>query len=166
MVVGAEAAERNECGRSGEAGIAEIIILIFQLARPVLGEHVFDTGADGPAIGVVAGECERHPHAGDGVDDRLVVVGKAVAALYVDQAGTPSITEAAGQRAEPVLVVGIDGAAGENDAAIVAGNPAVLGLGTNHPVRAELVIGAALQAAEEPAVAVVAGRQATEIGVV
>src|ERR1700744_5118021 len=163
MVVGAEAAERNQRGRSREAGVAEIVVLIFQLARPVRGEHVFETGTDGVTVAVVAAEAESDRRAVG--RDRLVVVGEGIAALYVEQARTPGVTEAARDGAEATLVVREDGVARKHDAAVVAAEPAVLGFCTHDPVRCELVIGAALQTAAETAVAVVAGGQAANVAV-
>src|SRR5579871_1155442 len=164
MVVGAEAAEWNQRGRRGEARIAEVVVLIFELARPVLGEHVFEAGADGPTVVAVAGEAERDRRARTR-HHRLVVVGEGITALYIEQAGTPSVADAAGDRTKTTLVVGVDLAAREDDAAVVAGNKGVLGFSTDHPVRVELVVSPALEAAEETAVAVVAGDEAVEIAV-
>ena len=63
MLVVAGAAESREDGRRHKVGLAEVVELIFGLGRPVLGEHVFQTGADGEAIvmAVVDHERLRHP---------------------------------------------------------------------------------------------------------
>src|SRR6187399_2569752 len=45
-----------------EGGVAEIVILVLSLGRPVRGEHVFETAADRIAVLVAAigGESRRH----------------------------------------------------------------------------------------------------------
>src|SRR5450432_1514263 len=63
VLVVAEGAERHEGHRRHELAAAEIVILVFELGREVLGEHVFDAGADRETVGVAAVEREgdRHP---------------------------------------------------------------------------------------------------------
>ena len=155
MLVVADAAERNEGRRADEAGVAEVVVLVFDLGRPVLREHVFEAGADGVAIVMAAVERVGLRHAAE--RHRLVVVGVGIAALHVEQSRTPSVADAAGDRTKATLVVGIDRAVREHDAVVVA-EPAVLAFDTDDPVGSELVVGAALQAAEEAAAAVVVER--------
>jgi hypothetical protein len=40
-----------------------VVVLVLDLARPVLGEHVFETGADRPAVTMAAVEGEHLRHA-------------------------------------------------------------------------------------------------------
>src|SRR5215831_11721210 len=78
-------ARADDLGRAaGEGGVAEIIVLVFGLRRPVRGEHVFKAGTDGPAILMVGvgGEGDRGTCDGD-ADVRVVAPG--VAALGVEQ---------------------------------------------------------------------------------
>src|SRR5579872_1087389 len=164
MVVGAEAAERSQRSWRREAGIAEVVVLVLDLARPVLGEHVFETSADGPTVAVIARQTERQRRA-CAVHQRIIVVGEGITALHVEQARTPGVTDAARDGADATLVVGEDVAIREYDAAVVAGNPGVLGFRADHPVRGELIVSAALHTAEEAAVVVVTGGQAAEIGI-
>src|SRR5205085_2311743 len=121
---------------------------------------VFQAGADGVAVAMVVVDRERDRNAAE--RHALVVVGEGIAALHIEQPRTPGVADAAGHRAEPALIVVIGEAAGEYRADIAA-EPAVLSFGADHPVRSELVIRAALQTAEETAVAVVARAQAVEI---
>src|SRR6185437_8363843 len=73
--------------------------------------------------------------------------------LGIEQRRTPGIAEPAGDRAELIGVGRHQGAAGEKRARIVAAaEPAILGFDTHHPVGRELVIKAALHAAQKPAV--------------
>jgi hypothetical protein len=44
--------------RCGEGATTEVVIHILDLARPVLGEHVFEARADSVAIAIVAIETE------------------------------------------------------------------------------------------------------------
>src|SRR5712691_13528893 len=55
MLVVAEAGS-NEDGRaaSHEGGAAEVVILVFNLRGPARREHVFEAGADGVAVTMVA----------------------------------------------------------------------------------------------------------------
>src|SRR5262249_50781562 len=77
MVVGGEAAGRHERGGCGEPGIAEIVVLVLGLGRPVRREHVFDAGADGVAVAVVAIDDEADRRAAE--RHLLVVVRIGVA---------------------------------------------------------------------------------------
>src|ERR1700722_5915329 len=74
LIVGAEAAERSKRDRSGEAARAEVVVHVLDLGRPILGEHVFETGTDGVAVAVVAVEAERDWNASAG-PHRFAVVG-------------------------------------------------------------------------------------------
>src|ERR1700687_5928245 len=77
MLVVSGAAESREDGWRHKAGLAEIVVLIFDLGRPVLGEHVFQAGADGEAVVMAAVERERLRH---GVErQRVVAVGEGIA---------------------------------------------------------------------------------------
>src|ERR1700676_5462079 len=160
--VGADDRRRS----AGERGAAEVVILVFGLGGPVRREHVFKTGADGVAVLASASGGKRGRYAGDG-DADIVVVAPGVAALGVEQRRTPGVAEPAGGRAKLVVIGGYQGAAGEEYAIVVVGKPAVLGLGTDHPVGCELIIEAALHATHEPAAAslqaVVARERAAEM---
>src|SRR5260370_16906260 len=50
VLVIVEAAERHQYSGRHEAGVAEIIVLILALGRPVLRDHVFHARADGLAV--------------------------------------------------------------------------------------------------------------------
>ena len=142
---------------AGKGGAAEIIILVFGLGGPVRREHVFEAGADGIAVRVVAGGGERYRRSG-GADADIAVVAPGVAALGVEQCRPPSVAEPAGDRAELVGIGGDQSARRKQHAIIVAvREPVVLGLGTDHPVRRELVVEAALHAAHEPGVCCLPG---------
>jgi hypothetical protein len=58
MVVGAEVAKRSKRGCEREAAVAEVVILVLDLARPVRCEQVFETGADRVTVGVTAAKGE------------------------------------------------------------------------------------------------------------
>src|SRR6266567_3431376 len=83
---------------SREGCRSEIVILILGLGRPVRREHVFETGADGVAVLLVACGCERHRRAGDAHADR-VIVAPGETALGVKQRRAPGIANPAGDRA-------------------------------------------------------------------
>src|SRR5262249_17842752 len=146
MLVVAEALADNRGRTAGEGGVAEIVVLVFGLGRPVRCEHVFETGADGPAVLVIAVGGEGDRGTGDANPD-IGVVQPGVTALGVQQSRTPSVADAAGDRAELIGIGGDQGAAGERHAGIVAVHPAVLGLDTDHANGCELVVEAALHAA-------------------
>src|SRR5512138_3198951 len=62
VFVVAEAAA-GDIGRAGREGrVAEIVILVLGLGRPVRGKHVFEAAADGVAVAMAAvgGESRRH----------------------------------------------------------------------------------------------------------
>src|SRR5207237_2848119 len=119
-----------------------------------------EAGADGVAFAGVAGDDEGGRHAAN--RDLLVVVGVGVAALHVEQARTPGVADTAGDRAEAALVVGVGDAAREHRAD-AAGEPGILAFDADHEVRVELPVRTDLHAAEETAVAVVAGGEAAEL---
>src|SRR3954447_1257854 len=56
VLVIAEADGGNNTAGAGEESVprAEVVVLVFDLARPVLGEHVFETTAHGVAIAATA----------------------------------------------------------------------------------------------------------------
>src|SRR4051812_41483250 len=149
VVPEAGADDRSRSGR--KAGAAEIVILVFGLGGPVRGEHVFQTGADRIAVLAVAVGSKGRRGAADG-DADIAGVAPGVTALAVQQRRTPGIAEPAGDRAELVVAGGHENAAGKSHAGVVAAEPAILGLGAQHPIRRELVIETALNAAEKPAV--------------
>src|SRR3954469_3105517 len=60
VVVVAGAAVGGQRGGGHESGPAEIVVLVLDLGRPVLGEHVFETGADGVTVVTKAGDRERN----------------------------------------------------------------------------------------------------------
>src|SRR2546429_6601 len=142
---------RNQRCRCEEAAVAEIVVLIFGLRRPVRREHVFDAAANGPAILVVAVQREGDGNAGKG--QRLAIVGIGVAALDVEQRRTGSVADAAGDGAEAALVVAVDVTGGEDGAEVVLAEPAILSFDTDDPARRELAFGAGPHAAEPARVA-------------
>jgi hypothetical protein len=160
VLVEAEVAERHQRPRADEVGAAEIVIHVLALGRPVRGEHVFEAGADSVAVAMVAIEDEGDRDTGEG--QRVAVVGIGVTAFDVDQARTPGVAEAAGDRADPALVAGVDEAAGEGRVEAAIAEPAILAFQAEHPARRELPVGANLQAAED-AGAVIAEHEAAEI---
>src|SRR6185295_17230614 len=50
VFVVAEAAAGDIGGSRREGGVAEIVVLVLGLGRPVRGEHVFEAAADGVAV--------------------------------------------------------------------------------------------------------------------
>src|SRR5262245_35771344 len=160
VLVIAEAAERRQRRRRHEPAVAEVVVLVLDLARPVLGEHVFETGADGVAVAMAAVEREELRDAAE--DECLVVVGKGVTTLHVEQSRTPGVADAAGHRADAAAIIAVDVAVRERDIDGVATEPGVLGFGTDHPVRRELPVETTLHAAEEARVIVAAGNEAVE----
>src|SRR5262245_55274766 len=160
VLVIAEAAERRQRRRRHEARVAEVVVLVLDLARPVLDEHVFETGTDGVAVAMAAVEREELRDAAE--DERLVVVSKSVTTLHVEQSWTPGVADSAGHRADAAAIIAIDIAVREYGVDGVAAEPGVLGFGTDHPVRRELPVEAALHTAEEARVVVAAGNEAVE----
>src|SRR5262245_3591010 len=154
VLVVADAAEAHQLRRRDEAGIAEVVVLVLDLARPVRSEHVFETSPDRPTILMVAVEGEGLRNASE--EQVLVVVGEGITALHVEQARTPGVADAAGHRSNAATIVVVDEAVREHGMDGVAAEPGVLSFSTEHPVRRELVIEAALHAAEEARVVVVA----------
>ena len=131
-------------------GGVEVVVLIFDLRRPSWGEHVFQTAADGVAGRLTVG------HASE-VSCKAVVVTECDTALSVDQARTPGVAEAAGDRSEPVGTIA-DRINAIGEAAIAVRQAGDLAFDTNQPVRSELVVSADLAAAEEGCVTVAAGQ--------
>src|SRR3569623_1891510 len=67
----------------GEVATSEVVVLIFDQARPVLGEHIFQTAADGvPVASAVAGAIQAIRDAG---------VCPSITALNVQQRRTPGV---------------------------------------------------------------------------
>src|SRR5438552_16847563 len=98
LVVAERGTDEADRRRRDEGGVAEIVVLVLALHRPVRGEHVFEAGADGITVPAVAGGRERDRDAGD--RDAEAGIGEGVAALHVEQAGTPGPAEPPGNRAE------------------------------------------------------------------
>src|SRR4051812_14469584 len=65
VLVVAEAGPDDFSRASGEGGVAEIVVLILGLRRPIRGEHVFKAGANGPAVLLIAGRRESDRSTGD-----------------------------------------------------------------------------------------------------
>src|SRR3984893_7353140 len=139
-------------GPAGEGGAAEIVILVFGLGGPVRREHVFETGADGVAVLVGGIGGKRRRHAGDS-DADIGIVAPGITALGVEQRRSPGVADPSGDRAELVVLCSDRRGTRKHQVTVVVGKPAVLGLGTDHPVGRELVVKAALHAAHEPAAA-------------
>src|SRR5947209_6747897 len=129
MLVVVERAEGRQRDRGHEPAVAEVVVLVFDLGRPVRGEHVFQTAADGPTIAVAAVEGEHRRRAGEG--QVVVDVSPRVTALDVEQRRTPGVAGPRGGRTDRALVVVVDEAgarAGERDGVVVVAEPAVLAL--------------------------------------
>src|SRR5258706_12251927 len=124
MLVVPEARTDNRSRPGGEGGVAEIVILVFGLGRPVRREHVFEAGADGVAVLVGAIGGKRRGHAGDG-DADIGIVAPGIAALGVEQCRTPGVADPAGHRAELVVLGGHYRATRESQVTVVVGEPAV-----------------------------------------
>src|SRR5438128_9041372 len=101
VFVVAEAAAGDVGRACRKGGVAEIVILVLGLGRPVRGEHVFEAAADGVAVLVdaVGGEARRHT---SHRHPEIVAVAPSVTALGVEQRRTPGVAEPAGHRAELV----------------------------------------------------------------
>src|SRR5712691_1646722 len=167
MLVIAEAGS-NEDGRAAgqEGGAAEVVILVFNLGGPAGREHVFEASADGVAVTMVAVGGESRRHASGGHAD-VVAVLPGITALGVKQRRTPGVADPAGDRSKLVVARGDQEAAREQHASVAAAEPAVLGFDTEDPGGGELIIEAALHAAEETAIvaaqAVVARERAADV---
>src|SRR5260370_31439901 len=142
MVVVVKRAERSQHSGGDEAAIAEVVVLIFGLGRPVLGEHVFDARADGVAVAMTVVEREGDRNAAKGYC--LVVVGIGVAAFDVDQARAPGVADAAGDGSDRTLVIPVDKAAGEGRVELVVTEPRILAFDAYQPVWRELPVAAGL----------------------
>src|SRR3979411_797826 len=154
MLVFAESRADEDSGAGGEGGVAEIVVLVFDFGGPVRREHVFQAGADGVAVTSVAIGGESHRRAADAYAE-VVTIPPRITTLGVKQRRAPGVAEATGARSKLVAVGGHEHAAGEQQAVVVIAEPAVLGLDTDNPARSELIISAALDAAEEAAGAAV-----------
>src|SRR5713101_1615949 len=144
----------NEDGRaaSHEGGAAEVVILVFNLRGPARREHVFEAGADGVAVTMVAVGGESRRHAIGGHAD-VVAVLPGITALGVKQRRAPGVAEPAGDRSKLIVLGGYQHAAREqHPVVVVVAQPAVLGFDTENPALGELIIETALHAAEEAAI--------------
>src|SRR3974390_3152407 len=102
VIVVAETRADNRRGTAGEGGVAEVVVLIFGLGRPVRGEHVFETRADGPAVLLVAG-CRKADRGACRRDGDIRVVAPGITALGIDQPRPPRVADAARHGAELVV---------------------------------------------------------------
>src|SRR5436190_9504894 len=105
-------------GSASDGGAAEVVILVLGFRRPVRREHVFQTGTDGVAVlvGRIGAECYRC--ASDANPD-VGIIAPRIAALAINQRGTPSVAKPARDRAELVVVRGHQSAAGEKHTVVV-----------------------------------------------
>src|SRR5947209_5476717 len=101
VFVVAEAAAGDVGRACRKGGVAEIVILVLGLGRPVRGEHVFEAAADGVAVLVAAVGREARRHTSHRHPE-IVAVAPSVTALGVEQRRTPGVAEPAGHRAELV----------------------------------------------------------------
>src|ERR1700739_3223941 len=167
MLVFPEPGANNLGGATGEGGVAEIVIHVFAFDGPVRRKHVFETAADGVTVAMPAIDRKGHRYATNtGADTDAIAPGET--ALGVEQRRTPSVADPAGRRAKLVGVPGYPRSQRERGAAtVVARKPAILGFGTDHPVRSELVVGTTLHTAQELAAAslkaVVASERAADM---
>src|SRR6266481_8961680 len=104
MLLVAEGAERDKRDRGGEPAAVEVIKLVLDLGRPVLGEHVFQASADSEAIAMVAIEREADRNAGG--RQGFAVVGVGITSLGVQQRRPPGVTDAPRYGGNRALVVG------------------------------------------------------------
>src|SRR5436305_6957124 len=148
MLVIAKTSSHDGSGSTGEIGAAEIIVLVLSLGRPVRREHVFETATDGVAVIVVSIGCKPRWRSGNRHTD-IRVVAPCVAALGVEQRRTPGVPEPAGDRAELVVMGGHERVAREEHTAVTVREPTVLGFRAHHPVCRELIVEAALRAAQK-----------------
>src|SRR5690606_29170240 len=125
----------EESGVVKHVDVAEVVVLVFDLARPVLGEQVFKTSTNGVAV--------TSAFATEAVGEASVSPG--ITALGVQQRRTPGVAEAAGDRAQVTV--------GEPAVGILE---AVVGFQTRNPVRGELRVITDLHTAHERAVAATA----------
>src|SRR5439155_11192397 len=100
-LVVAEAGAERVGGASRNRGVAEIVILVLGLGRPVRGEQIFEARADGVAVLAVARGGEGGRYTADGHAD-IVAVTPGVTTLGVEQRRAPGVAEAAGHRADLV----------------------------------------------------------------
>src|SRR5260370_267763 len=152
MLVVVEPDTDDVSGAGPERGAAEIVILVFNLGRPVLREHVFEAGADGVAVAMITVRRESLRHAAAGYAE-IVPIVPGITALGVEQCRAPGIAKPTGDRSKLVAIGGDESAEREEHAGIVAAQPAVLGFDTQDPAGGELIIKTALHAAEEAGIA-------------
>src|SRR5882724_11487214 len=152
MFVIPEAGADDRGGPGGKGGVAEIVKLVLAFDGPVRREQVFEAGTHGITIPLIAAGRESRRKATNANAD-IVVAAPGVAALGVEQRRAEGVAKPGRGRAKLVGVPGDQSATRENHpAAAVPAEPAILGLGTDHPVGCELVIEAALHATQEPGV--------------
>src|SRR4051812_8629700 len=131
-------ADNGRCRGNGHVRATEIIVLIFNLSRPIRREQVLKATAHRVADIVTArGECQWQ--AGERIGhEHVVVLTECDAPLGVQQRRTPSVAETAGHRAEIAGAVRYREAAGyEGRRAGLAVSPGVLAFDTEDPVRRE-----------------------------
>ena len=117
MLVVASVTQREKRGRRDEVDFAEIVKLIFDFGRPVLGKHVFQAGAD--RVTVVMAAVKREGDRRAVQCQKVAVVGVSVAALDVKQSWTPRVAETAGCRSETALITAEDESPGNDDAVVI-----------------------------------------------
>src|SRR6516165_7148119 len=150
-------------GSGGEGGIAKIVVLVLAFDGPVRREHVFEPGTDRPAVAMISVGGEGHRRAGD-ADTDVVSAAPGVTALGIEQGRTEGVSETSSDRTKLVGVCGDQSTTGEENAVVaVAGEPAVLRFGAEHPVVCELVVEPALRATEESSVAALQAVRAGEL---
>src|SRR3982074_3802183 len=105
MFVLAEPGADEDAGAGRERDVAEIVILVFDLGRPVRREHVFkaSSAAIPSAMSAVSGE--SHRRAAD-ADAEVVTVPPGEPAVGLKQRRGPGVAKAAGDRSELVAVGG------------------------------------------------------------
>src|SRR4051812_32246189 len=123
MLVVAEPDGGDDASSAGEKCIpgTEVVVLVFDFARPVLGEQVFETAADCVAIATTSAVCKGA--AAETIGEAGVSPG--ITALDVNHRGTPRVAKAAGDRTESAVDEGI----------VVRVEKAVVGFKAQHPVR-------------------------------
>jgi tripartite-type tricarboxylate transporter receptor subunit TctC len=143
--IGVRCVGRRRRGREIERLRSEAEIVVFDAHGPVVGERVFEAGADGPAGAHEGGACVVPEHVGEAA----VVLREGNAALAVDEQTVEGGADAAGDGRRPVRRA-VDGVAdGIGTLALESEpGPAEIALDTEHQ-HVQLIIGADLAAAEE-----------------
>src|SRR4029079_6480369 len=130
--------------RPNEGDIAEVVILIFKLDRPVRDQHVFDAAADRVSIVAVAVEAKRP--AG---------VSPCIAALGGEQRWSHRVTKAASDRSEVSV-------AEESQAAVAGVDETIIALDAEDQGRRKLVVHTNLATAHELGIVVAEEVRAVE----